>query len=128
MRQKEIQYSSRTRANTDHFRAIQRVRGALADVAGQGFRQELRDSEDGKLLRSRCPRIDRGLSNRSPDLPLQNYEGQSKDYDFSRRSMREHWQAGYNDAVRTLRHPEALQRPAERTAVATFDLAVNGRE
>ena len=25
--------------------------------------------------------------------------------------MEEHWRAGYFDAVRTLRHPEALQRP-----------------
>jgi Patatin phospholipase len=25
--------------------------------------------------------------------------------------MEEHWRAGYHDAVRTLRHPEALQRP-----------------
>ena len=40
-----------------------------------------------------------------------NYEGQSKDYEFSRRSMLEHWQAGYIDAVRTLRHPEALHPP-----------------
>jgi hypothetical protein len=36
----------------------------------------------------------------------QNYEGHSKDYDFSRASMHEHWRAGYHDAVRTLRHPE----------------------
>ena len=34
------------------------------------------------------------------------YEGDSKDYEFSRRSMEEHWQAGYYDAVRALRHPE----------------------
>jgi NTE family protein len=38
------------------------------------------------------------------------YEGHSKDFEFSRVSMREHWSAGYHDAVRTLRHPEVLQR------------------
>ena len=43
----------------------------------------------------------------------QNYEGVAKDYEFSRRTMEEHWQAGYHDAVRTLRHPEVLQRPTE---------------
>ena len=57
-----------------------------------------------------------------------NYEGQSKDYDFSRLSMNEHWKAGYHDAIRTLRHPEAMQRPVDRAGIATFDLAVNGRE
>ena len=38
--------------------------------------------------------------------------------------MEEHWRAGYHDAVRTLRHPEALERPDRRsTASRTFDLA-----
>lgn len=40
-----------------------------------------------------------------------NYEGNAKDYEFSRRTMEDHWRSGYNDAVRTLRHPEVLQRP-----------------
>jgi hypothetical protein len=57
-----------------------------------------------------------------------HYEGQAKDYEFSRLSMREHWQAGYTDAVRTLRYPEVLERPADLEGVATFDLAQDGRE
>ena len=32
--------------------------------------------------------------------------------------MEEHWQAGYHDAVRTLRHPEVLQLPDRRKACA----------
>ncbi len=124
VRQKEIQYSSRTRANTDQFKAIQSVRGALANVLDK-VPQDILDSEDGKLLRSvadhRVYQIVH-LIYRS-----QNYEFQSKDYDFSRVSMRDHWNAGYNDAVHTLRHPEALQRPADPTGVATFDVAVDGR-
>jgi NTE family protein len=50
------------------------------------------------------------------------------DYEFSRRTMEEHWKAGYNDAVRTLRYPEVLQRPKSLDGVFTFDLAVDGRE
>ncbi len=42
--------------------------------------------------------------------------------------MEEHWQSGYHDAVRTLRHPEVLQRPQGLDGVFTFDLAVDGRE
>ena len=57
-----------------------------------------------------------------------SYEGTSKDYEFSRLTMEEHWQAGYHDAVRTLRHPEVLQRPDNPTGVRTFDLARDGRE
>jgi NTE family protein len=56
-----------------------------------------------------------------------NYEGTSKDYEFSRRTMEEHWQAGYSDAVRTLRYPGVLQRPDGVDGVFTFDLATQAR-
>jgi hypothetical protein len=48
--------------------------------------------------------------------------------EFSRTSMIEHWNAGYSDAIRTLRHPEALQRPVGGPGVATFEVVVDGRE
>jgi len=35
--------------------------------------------------------------------------------------MEEHWQAGFEDAVRSLSHPEVLQRPDKLEAVRTFD-------
>jgi NTE family protein len=57
-----------------------------------------------------------------------NYEGHSKDYEFSRLSMQDHWRAGYHDAVRTLRHPEVLTRPTSLDGVLTFDLERDGRE
>ena len=57
-----------------------------------------------------------------------HHEGHSKDFEFSRLSMEEHWRTGYQDAVRTLRHPEALQRPRNLDGVSTFDLAMDGRE
>ena len=56
------------------------------------------------------------------------YEGHSKDYEFSRQSMEEHWHAGYHDAVRTLRHPEVLRRSKTPDGVFTFDLDIDGRE
>jgi NTE family protein len=56
------------------------------------------------------------------------YEGDSKDYEFSRVSMEDHWRAGYQDTVRTLRHPEVLEPADNHAGVMTFDLAQNGRE
>jgi hypothetical protein len=58
------------------------------------------------------------------------YEGDSKDYEFSRRSMDEHWQAGYYDAVHALRHPEIFRRSTDRYTEAGpqsagFDAAVS---
>lgn len=124
-RQKEIQYSSRTRAGTDQFKQIQCVRVALANVL-EKIPAELLDSDDGRLLRSVADR--RVYQIVHLIYRSKNYEVQSKDYEFSRTSMIDHWNAGYNDAIRTLRHPEALQRPTDSNGVATFDLATNGRE
>ena len=56
------------------------------------------------------------------------YEGHSKDYEFSRMSMEEHWRGGYHDARRTLRHREVLERPNNMDGLLTFDLAQDGRE
>jgi NTE family protein len=42
--------------------------------------------------------------------------------------MQEHWRAGHDDATRTLRHPEVLERPTNHEGVFTFDLALDGRE
>jgi NTE family protein len=55
----------------------------------------------------------------------QHYEGDFKDYEFSRSSMEDHWQAGYYDTVRTLRHERVLKRP-DGEIVQTFDLTRDG--
>jgi NTE family protein len=57
-----------------------------------------------------------------------DYEGGMKDFEFSRSSMEDHWRAGYYDTIRTLRHPEVLERPTSADGVFTFDLAIQGRE
>jgi NTE family protein len=125
VRQKEIQYSSRTRAYTDQFKALQCARSALANLV-EKLPPELLDDNDGKILREAADRCVYKIVHMI--YRSKRYELQSKDYEFSRASMTEHWEAGYHDAVRTLRHPEALQRPSDRAGVSTFDLAVNGRE
>jgi NTE family protein len=125
MRQKEIQYSSRTRANTDQFKRLQLARCALATLLPK-LPEELRDSEEAKLLGSIA---DRKVYNVVHLIyRSKRYEGDSKDYEFSHLTMQEHWRAGYHDAVRTLRHPQVLERPSTLAGVRTFDLAVDGRE
>ena len=51
------------------------------------------------------------------------YEGDSKDYEFSRLSMAEHWRSGYSDTMRTLRHPEVLERTGNGKEFTIFDFA-----
>ena len=125
MRQKEIQYSSRTRANTDQFKRYQRARNTLASLLAK-LPADLLDSEEARILNSIA---DHKVYNLVQLIyRSKHYEGHSKDFEFSRLSMEEHWRAGYHDALRTLRHPEALQRPRNQEGVCTFDLAVDGRE
>ncbi|MGO8920261.1 MAG: patatin-like phospholipase family protein [Stellaceae bacterium] len=124
-RQKEIQFSSRTRANSDRFRQLQELRKALSSLLKQ-LPEEMKASAEAKMLsRVADPKVYTlvQLIYRS-----KQYEGDSKDYEFSRLSMEDHWRSGYNDTVRTLRHPEALERPDNADGVLVFDLAQDGRE
>jgi NTE family protein len=124
-RQKEIQYSSRTRASTDQFKHLQRIRAALADHLTK-LPEDLQNSDEVKVLRSAaCHKVYNIVH---LIYRAKNYEGHSKDYEFSRLSMQDHWRAGYHDAVRTLRHTEVLARPTSLDGVFTFDLARDGRE
>jgi NTE family protein len=124
-RQKEIQYSSRTRANTDQFKRLQQMRCALATLLDK-LPDDLKASEEVEMLRSVADR--KLYSIVQLIYRSKHYEGNSKDFEFSRLTMEEHWRAGYHDAVRTLRHQEVLERPNNLEGVFTFDLAYDGRE
>ncbi|RWL48476.1 MAG: patatin-like phospholipase family protein [Mesorhizobium sp.] len=124
-RQKEIQYSSRTRANTDQFKRVQRLRSALGSLLSK-LPLELHETDEAKLLSLEADQKVYSLVHLI--YRARNYEGHSKDYEFSRLAMTEHWRAGYHDALKTLRHPEVLGRPATIDGVFTFDLPQHGRE
>jgi NTE family protein len=124
-REKEIRYSSRTRAGTDRFKHVQRLRGAAAGLL-EKLPDDLKNSPEAQFLR---PAVDRKVYNIIQLIyRAKKYEGYSKDYEFSRAGMEEHWRAGYQDARRTLRHREVLQRPSNHEGVFTFDLVADGRE
>ncbi|WP_296339514.1 patatin-like phospholipase family protein [Reyranella sp.] len=125
VRQKDIRYSSRTRAGTDQFRKLQAVRRAAAMLLAN-MRPELRQTPEAEIL---AQEADTKVYNIIHLIyHAKNYEGASKDYEFSRRTMEEHWKTGYDDMINTLRHPEVLQRPQSADGVFTFDLARQGRE
>jgi NTE family protein len=125
VRQKDIRYSSRTRAGTDQFRKLQAVRRAAAKLLAD-MPPELRQTAEAETL---AQEADTKVYNIIHLIyHARNYEGASKDYEFSRRTMEEHWTSGYEDMVNTLRHPEVLQRPQSADGVFTFDLARQGRE
>jgi NTE family protein len=124
-REKEIRYSSRTRAGTDQFKHIQKLRHTLAGLL-EKLPEELKNGPEAQLLGTVAERKVYNIVHLI--YRAKNYEGHSKDREFSRLSMKEHWRAGYHDARRTLRHPEVLKRPIDHAGVFTFDLAADGRE
>jgi NTE family protein len=124
-RQKEIQYSSRTRASLNFFRNQQRLRASVARLL-KDLPPALREHPEVKFLE---PLADAHVYNLIQLIyRSKNYETHSKDYEFSRLTMEDHWKAGYNDARRTLRHPKVLDRPDSPEGVRTFDLGADGRE
>ncbi|MGH6836004.1 MAG: patatin-like phospholipase family protein [Methylocella sp.] len=124
-RQKDIRFSSRTRAAINQFKRAQLLRRATHHLL-ERLPEELRQLPQANLLAGEADEKVYNIINLI--YHARKHESVSKDYEFSRRTMEEHWQVGYNDAVRTLRHPEVLQRPENHDGVFTFDLARDGRE
>jgi NTE family protein len=120
VRQKEIRYSSRTRANTEQFRKMQRLRRAAQRLLNMVPDQDLLNNDpELALLRSEADETVYNIVHLI--YRSKQYEGTSKDFLFSRGMMEEHWAAGYSDTARTLSSPEVLQRPSTEDGVATFD-------
>ena len=124
MRQKDIRFSSRTRTATDHFKSLQMARRTAAKVLKKLPKDLLQSPEVERLAELADEKVYNLIQ---LVYRAKNYEGSSKDFEFSRRTMEEHWKAGYDDAVRTLRYPQVLQRPAGADGVFTFDLATQAR-
>jgi NTE family protein len=124
-RQKEIRYSSRTQMATDQFKKQQILRSTAAHLLAK-LPSQLKQTSEAEML---AREADEKVYNLIQLIyRAKNYEGNCKDYEFSRRTMEEHWRSGYDDAMRTLHHPEVLQRPQGVDGVFTFDLARDGRE
>lgn len=119
-RDKDIRYSSRTRLNTDYFRYMQTMRRALHRVL-QKLPEELNDHPDVQLLREAT--CDAAVTIVHLIHRRKNYESQSKDYEFSRRSVEDHWAAGREDVVNTFKNERWKRRVKPTEDVEVFDLA-----
>jgi hypothetical protein len=95
-RQKDIQYSSRTRAGTDSFKRIQRLRRAAADLP-EKLPDDLRRSPEAALLRNVG---DRKVYNIVHLIyRAKNYEGPAKDYEFSRAAALQHQRDAFEGKI-----------------------------
>ena len=123
-REKDIRFSSRTRMNTDKNRTLHNARKARArpdrQAAGLPARTIRRSRFCAEAARENTVTVVH-LIYRS-----KNYESSSKDYDFSRVGMVEHWGAGERDVHLSMRHKDWLERPQSGETMMTYDLTGDG--
>nr|WP_298411804.1 patatin-like phospholipase family protein [uncultured Halomonas sp.] len=120
-REKDIRYSSRTRLTTDRYVQLHDIRTAAERLFAK-LPDELKNDPDMTLLRNTglgCPVTLVHLIHRKVE-----YEGQSRDYEFSRLSMREHWASGQVDVDKTLAHDAWKQRVVAHDGLQVFDLGM----
>jgi NTE family protein len=125
VRMKEVQYSSRTRAATDNFRRVEKLRTAFNELLAQ-MPPALAASPQAQLLAQASDQAVYNIVQLVYHSPT--YEGQSKDFEFSRRTMEDHWRAGYDDAGTTLAHPEVLALPPVDQSPAVYDFLRGSRQ
>jgi NTE family protein len=118
-REKDIRFSSRTRLNTTNALDQQVIAQAAQRLIAK-LPASLRDDPDVHALarvRHDCAVDVVHLIYRS-----KHYESQSKDYEFSRLSMQEHWDSGRADMAHTLHDPRWVHHERSATGVHVFDL------
>jgi NTE family protein len=113
-------FSSRTREATHQVLNAQRLRRIFRQ-AYQHLPEEVRALPEVAYL---AKEADESVYNIVHLIyHAKNYEGAAKDYEFSRRTMEEHWSAGYAAGRKALSHPEVLQRPHNREGFRVFDFS-----
>ncbi|HKP78863.1 MAG TPA: patatin-like phospholipase family protein [Phenylobacterium sp.] len=122
-REKDIRFSSRTRLNTDVQARLQNAKAALQRLL-ERLPADFDDAGDLPVLRAFAQ--DGSIAIVQLIYRAKLYEGNSKDYEFSRVTMAEHWKAGVADVRRTVGRREWLELPM-KPAVTTYDLTGDGR-
>jgi NTE family protein len=122
-REKDIRFSSRTRMNTDKNRQIHNARKALRELIGK-LPDYLKNDPSVEILRAAAKESTVTVVHLI--YRSKNYESSSKDYDFSRIGMVEHWGAGVRDVHLSMRHEDWLERPQSGETMMTYDLTGEG--
>jgi NTE family protein len=118
-RAKDISYSSRTRLATEVYQQIHGLRSELHQALEKVPPELLTDQEKlRKRELSQPPRI----TMLHLIYQQKSYEGFATDHEFSATSMREHWQSGYEDTKRTLKHKHWLEMPDDSEGILVHDV------
>ncbi|MEI6153020.1 MAG: patatin-like phospholipase family protein [Deltaproteobacteria bacterium] len=118
-RAKDIQYASKMRMNTERFRELGEMRAALGRLIGK-LPDGLKDDPDVQRLAPLCDErewtIARLINRRTTN------SGNTKDYEFSRATVNEAWDAGLEDVRRSAANIEWMQPMDFGPGVHVYDL------
>jgi len=118
-REKDIRFSSRTRLNTT--KALQRQ--ALAQAARRLFSRLPKSfADDPDLITLKEATCERAVTVVHLIYRRVSHETHSKDYEFSRLSMLDHWRSGMTDVTETLESSRWKRRRIESDGTHVFDL------
>ena len=119
-REKDIRYSSRTRMNTDKNKRIHNARMMVRDLIDK-LPDHLKSDPSVEWLRNVAK--ENTVTVVHLIYKSKNYETSSKDYDFSRVAMVEHWNAGVRDVHQSMRHKDVLERPQSGETMIAYDMS-----
>jgi NTE family protein len=119
LRAMEIHSASRIQMSLEQFRSEQKFYDAIGKLLNQ-LPEDRRNDPQIKML------IEEAHAQRVSVVHLKYqakaYETTSKIFEFSRRAMQDHWQAGYDDTCAALNEPGVLELPDPLEAVRIYDV------
>jgi NTE family protein len=122
-REKDIRFSSRTRMNTDMTLQLHRAKSLVRKLIERASPDCLGDLDIKEL---EAFSQENAVTVAHLIFRPTHYDSNSKDYEFSRVTMLEHWKAGMQDVRRTLHHPAWIGHDRSQFGVTVFDLGHGG--
>lgn len=118
-REKEIRFSSRTRHSSDQLLKLRRERELIRKVIAK-LPPELADDADVRALAEQA--AESAVNVVHLIYRANAWEGGARDYEFSRRTMEEHWASGEAAVAATMRESALVARNILDGKTAAFDL------
>jgi NTE family protein len=122
-REKDIRYSSRTRMNTDMGLSLHRAKSLIRELLSEVPPERRKDPRVQEL---ECLAHENAVTVVHFVFRPEGYTSNSKDYEFSRTTMLEHWRAGYEDVEVSLQHKAWILRSRPKYGTVVFDLGKHG--
>jgi NTE family protein len=119
-RQKDIQYASKQRVSTDRFKEFGEIRQAVANLL-EKLPPKLKSDPDAQLLASHCDNR-KWMIARLVNKRL-TYVSKTKDYEFSRATVQDHWSAALEDIRQAITNQTLIEPNNLFPGVQIWDLA-----